>query len=83
MKKLSEIPDYFKQTFTSEELDALKLLDEDANELTAFYQYETGNFDCIGFIGPGGKVTKFAEVDKYKALLILENKIRKELKQFV
>jgi hypothetical protein len=79
MKTLADIPDYIKQTLTTEEKEALRLLEAEAKDLTAFFQEETLEFDCIGFIGPGNKVTKFAELDKYIALLILEDRIRKEL----
>lgn len=82
MKLLSEIPESIKQSFTCDEIEAMKLLENDGEylNLTAFFQLETGEFDCIGFIGPEGKVTKYGDVKKYNALLILENRIRNELK---
>lgn len=81
VKTLADIPESIKNTFTPEELQALTLLEKDAEKLKAYYQLETGEFDCIGFVSPGGKITKFAEIEKYNALLILENRIRRELSQ--
>lgn len=80
MRTLANIPEAIKQTFSVEEMEALKLLEKDAEILKAYYQYETGEFDCIGFVGPGGVVTKYAEIDKYNALLVLESRIKKELR---
>ncbi len=77
MKTLADIPEHIKATFTDEERTAIQVL-EDEN-LEAYFQFETGLFDCIGFIGPGGKVTKPADIKKYNALLVLENRIKREL----
>ena len=80
MKSLSEIPEHIKQTFTVEEKRAIELFSPDElKELEAYFQDETGQFDCIGFVGPGGKVTKPASIEKYNALLVLENRVRREL----
>lgn len=79
MKTLADIPETIRQTFTTEEKAAMELLADDAKNLEAYFQDTTGDFDCIGFVGPGGKVTKYANLDKYNALLVLEERIRREL----
>lgn len=79
MKTLADIPEAIRQAFTTEEKAAMELLADDADILEVYFQDTTGEFDCIGFVGPGGKVTKFANLDKYNALLVLENRVRREL----
>lgn len=80
MRTLSDIPDHIIGTFPQEVRDAINAFTpKEARELKAFYQLETGEFDCIGFAGPGGKVTKPADEYKYRALLILEEQYRKDL----
>lgn len=53
--------------------------DEELLGLSAYYEQETNLFWGIGFIGPGGKVTKYANPDKYAAMMVMEDEIRKEL----
>ncbi len=77
MIPLADLPDVIKASLTDEEKEAIKIL-EDEN-LEVYYQWETGLFDCIGFIGPGGKKTKPANIEKYNAILVLENRIKREM----
>ena len=77
MKTLADIPEHIKATFTDEEKEAIKILS--VENIEAYYHLETGLFDCIGFIGPGGKYTKPANIEKYNAILVLENRIKMEL----
>lgn len=77
MRSLADLPDHIKATLTSQEKAAIEMLVDE--NLEVYYQYETGLFDCIGFIGPGGKYTKPANIEKYNAILILENRIKREL----
>ena len=53
--------EWLKDVFTEEEL----------NSLGAIFNND-GTFDCIGFIGPDGKVTQFAEPDKAQAIERME-----------
>ncbi len=77
MRKFGEMPEHIKATLTDEEKVAVEVLADE--NLEVYYQYETGLFDCIGFIGPGGKYTKPANIEKYNAILVLENRIKREL----
>lgn len=53
--------------------------DEEIALLTAWYDEDTGLFKCVGFVDPTtGKVTKWADLEKYKALEVLEDQVRKE-----
>ena len=54
--------------------------DEEIEALEAFFDHETREFLFIGFIGPGGKMTEFAESEKAAALEILNVQYRLELK---
>ncbi len=60
--------EWLQDVFTEEEL----------NSLGANYNND-GTFDCIGFIGPGGKITQFAEPDKADAIKCMEAAYRDEL----
>lgn len=80
MKTLADIPEHIRTSLSPEVARAIELFTPDeAKELKAFFQLETGDFDCVGFIGPGGKVTKFTDPEKYKALLIIEEQVKLEL----
>lgn len=78
MKSLNDMPKWYRETLPPNVKEALAVFtEEELGELKAFINQETGNFDCIGFVGPGGKVTKYANVEKYKALIILEDYIKR------
>ena len=62
--------EWLKDIFTTEEICSL----------TAFYE-DDGTFMCIGFIGPGGKTTQFAEPEKAQAIGTLEATYRSELEE--
>jgi len=57
------------EAFTDEELLALR----------ANYDVRTGEFIGVFFQGPGDVYCRYANVDKYEAMLVLEDQIRKEL----
>ncbi len=54
--------EWLKDIFTSDELDSLE----------AFFNEDTSEFVGIGFIGPGGLFTRFSELDKIRAIDLLE-----------
>ena len=55
--------------FTNEELSILH----------SWYDKDTGVFQCIGFMNPlTGRIAKWANPEKYKALEVLEDQVRKE-----
>jgi hypothetical protein len=60
--------EWLQDVFTEEEL----------NSLRAFYE-DDGTFMCIGFIGPDGKTTQFAEPNKANAIDMLEKDYLLEL----
>lgn len=55
------------------------LTDNEIAMLTPWYYEGTGEFWCIGFVGPGGKVTKWADKKRAMALTQLERQIKLEL----
>ena len=67
-KPLPDGYEWLNDVFTKEELKSLR----------AFYE-DDGTFMCIGFIGPGGKTTQFAEPDKADAIKRMEAAYRDEL----
>lgn len=77
MKSLSLLPQHIRKSLTPKERAAIEILKDEP--LEAYFQYETKLFEGIGYIGPGGKFTKPANPEKYEAILILEERIRKEL----
>jgi len=80
MNKLATLPDYIFDTFTPEEQAAVELLAKQPEEIEVYYQYEDPTkFDCLGYIGPNGTIEKYGDLERYTALCILENRIRKEL----
>lgn len=54
--------------------------DEELDKLSINFAWETGEFLGIGFISEDtGKMTKFANLGKAAAVLVLEDIVRKEL----
>ena len=68
MATIPEGYEWLQDVFTKEEL----------NSLRAFYE-DDGTFMCIGFIGPNGKTTQFAEPSKAKAIGMMEQAYLLEL----
>lgn len=46
--------------------------DEEVEMLEAFFDDENKELIGIGFVGPGGRLTKFGEPEKIKAIRVLE-----------
>jgi hypothetical protein len=66
--------------------EALKLIQDsgfDLGQLHPYFKQETGEFHGIHFIGPGGKITRFAEPKLAAALRVLDSQIRMELAESV
>lgn len=59
-------------------LDALT--DEEVASLYMCFEDDTGRFAGIFFIGPGGRICSFGELDKAAAVRILRQRIEEELK---
>ena len=64
--------EWLKDVFTDEEIASLE----------AFYQHETGLFQCIGFVGETGMISQFAEPAKAQAIARLEKEYREDLKEY-
>jgi len=52
--------------------------DEELAGLQAWYHDNSGLFQCVGFIGPGGKVTRYADPVRAAALEVLDNEMLKK-----
>jgi len=64
--------------------EALKLIRDSGfslSELHPYFMQETGEFLGVFFIGPGRKITRFAEPKLAVALQVLNAQIRRELEQ--
>lgn len=80
MKSLAEIPDAVKARLPAEVKQAIALFSqEELEEIKLFLRDDDHRIvDCVGFVGPGGKVCKYADLAKYEALLVIEDQARKE-----
>lgn len=79
MKSLADIPDRVKAKLPDEVIQAIDIFsEEERSEIILFLNDETREVDCVGFVGPDGRVCKYADVEKYNALLIIEEQARKE-----
>jgi len=59
--------------------DALDMLtDDEIAELTIWYDERTSEFAYVGFVGPGGKVTKWADERRALAIAQMEKQMRWE-----
>ena len=75
-----EIPEHLPPE-CREALELIQASGYDLSELRPYFLQETREFVGCHFVGPGGKITRFAEPRLAGALQVLDAQIRKELDQ--
>jgi hypothetical protein len=80
MKTWDEIPEHIRRTYPPELAQAWQLFtEEEVRSLYMAFSDETGEFEGVGFSGVEGKFTRFANLEKYQALMVIEEQCRREL----